>query len=260
MTEVVLHHDLSGPATGPPLVLGNSLGTTLDMWRPQLPTLTDRWRVLRYDHRGHGASPAPPGPYDVAALGSDVLALLDRLGIERTAYCGVSLGAMVGMWLAAHAPERIDTLVLICTSAYLPPASMWAQRAAAVRAAGTTEAVADTVLARWLTPAFARDHAELVAWLRTMFVSAPAEGYAACCEVVERLDLRPVLPAIVAPTLVIAGEHDEATPVEHARTIAGAVPAARLEVVPAAAHLASVERPPAVTRLIVDHLEPQENR
>lgn len=260
MTPYALHHDLTGPASAPPLLLGSSLGTTLAMWDPQLPALADRWRVIRYDHRGDGASPAPTGRYDIAGLGSDVLALLDRLGIERTSYCGLSLGGMVGMWLAANAPERIDKLILICTSAHLPPASAWAERAAAVRAAGTTEVVADAVLARWLTPSFAHDHGELVSWLRAMLVSTPADGYASCCEVIERLDLRPSLPSIVSPTLVIAGEQDAATPPEHARMIAAAVPRARLKILTQAAHLASVERPTDVTRLIVDHLEPQEDR
>jgi len=260
MTPCALHHELAGPVGAPALMLGGSLGTTLEMWDPQLPALADRRRVIRYDHRGHGASPVPAGPYEIAELGSDVLALLDRLGIERTSYCGLSLGGMVGIWLAANAPERIDKLILICTSAHLPPASVWAKRAALVRAAASTEVVADAVIARWLTPTFAREHGGLLSSLRTMLVSTPAEGYGGCCDVIERLDLRPGLPSITSPMLVIAGEQDLATPPEHGRLIADAVPGARVRTVAQAAHLASVERSAEVTRLIVDHLEQQEDR
>jgi 3-oxoadipate enol-lactonase len=260
VTPSTLHYELAGPADGPPLLLGNSLGTTLQMWDPQLAGLTERGRVIRYDHRGHGASPVPRGPYDIAQLGSDVLALLDRLEVQHTSYCGLSLGGMVGMWLAANAPERIDKLILISTSAHLPPASAWTERAAAVRDAGTTDVIADSVLARWLTPPFAREHEALVSRLRAMLVSTPASGYASCCEVIGQLDLTHSLPSIGSPTLVIAGEQDPTTPPEHARVIADAVPGARLEIVTPAAHLANMEQSAAVTRLIVEHLDRQEAR
>ena len=123
----------SGPAGAPALMLGGSLGTNLDMWRPQLPALSERLRVVRFDHRGHGGSPVPRGPYTLDELGTDVLALVDRLGLQRASYCGLSLGGMVGMWLAAHAPERIERLVLVCTAAHLPPAEGWLTRAEQVR-------------------------------------------------------------------------------------------------------------------------------
>ncbi len=256
MTPVRLCHELTGPAGGPPLMLGGSLGTTLAMWEPQLPALESRHRVIRYDHRGHGGSPVPDGAYEVSELGGDVLALMDRLGIERASYCGLSLGGMVGMWLAAHAPERIERLILICTSAHLPAAAAaYAQRAAAVRAAASLESVADGVLARWLTPAFAAARPEVVDWLRAMLLATPPVGYAGCCEAIARLDLRADLPAVAAPTLVIAAEQDPATPPEYSRLIASTVPHARLEIISPAAHLASVERATEVSRLIVGHLE-----
>ena len=153
-----LHHESAGDERAPALVLGCSLGTAAAMWEPQVAALAEHLRVIRYDHRGHGASPVPPGPYEIEDLGRDVLALLDRLGIERASVGGVSLGGMVAMWLGANAPDRVERLVLCCTSAHLPPASAWAERAAAVREAGTTEVVADAVVARWLTPAFAAAH------------------------------------------------------------------------------------------------------
>lgn len=259
MTSVALHHELAGPDDAPPLLLGPSLGTTLRMWDPQLPTLSQSRRLVRYDHRGHGSSPVSPEPYDIADLGGDVVALLDRLGIERASYCGLSLGGMVGMWLAANAPERIDRLILVCTSAHLPPASSWTERAAAVHAARSTEAVADAVLGRWLTPPFTRAHPDVVAWVRAMLLNTPPGGYSACCGVIGRLDLRGVLESVASPTLVIAGDQDQSTPPEHGRAIAAAIPGARLEIL-RSAHLANVECAADVTRLIVNHLDRPEAR
>jgi 3-oxoadipate enol-lactonase len=251
---IALHHELDGPAGAAVLVLGSSLGTTLRVWDGQRP-LARRLRVVRHDHRGHGASPEPPGPYEIADLGRDVIALLDQLGIERASYCGVSIGGMVGMWLGAHAPERIERLVLICTSAHMPPASMWAERAAAVRAAGTTAVVADAIVERWLTPGHAAAHPRERDRLRRMLVASPARGYAACCGAIERMDLRADLARIDAPTLVISGAEDLATPPEHQELIADAIPGARYETVTPAAHLAPVEQADAVNDLIFEHLE-----
>ena len=255
MSAARLHSERSGPDDAPVLVLGGSLGTTLAMWDPQVARLADRRRIVRYDHRGHGGSPAPLGPYAIDELGRDVLDLLDGLGCARASYCGLSLGAMVGMWLAANAPERIERLVLLCTSAHLPPPSAYRDRAATVRAAGTPEVVADAVLARWLTPAWAQENPGPAAWLREMFSQVSAEGYAGCCEAIAALDLRADLKRISAPTLVVAGAEDPATPPAHAELIAAGVPGARLVVLERAAHLASVERADAVSDLIADHLD-----
>ena len=255
MSSSALNHELSGPSDGPVVALGSSLGTTLEMWDPALAALSRRYRVLRFDHRGHGRSPLPEGPCEVADLGGDVLALLDRLGLERVSYVGVSLGGMVGMWLAAHAPERIERLVCVCSSAWLPPAEVWAARAASVREAHSVAVIADAVLERWFTPAYAEEHPDVMAWMNGMLCDCPAEGYAACCGVIERLDLRGDLARITAPTLVIAAAADPSTPPEHSATIAAGVPAARLEVLPHGAHLVAVERPDEVTALIERHLE-----
>ena len=234
---------------GPTVLMGSSLGTSLQMWDEQLP-LADRFRLIRYDHRGHGKSPAPPGPYEISDLAGDVL----ELGLGRTHYVGLSIGAMIGMWIAAHAPERIDRLVVICTSAQLGPPSMWQERAAKVLEAGSTEPVADAVVDRWLTPAFAAEHPDARAKLRAMLTSADPAGYAACCGAIERMDLRADLGRITAPTLVISGADDLATPVEHQRLIAEAIPGARHEILSPAAHVAAVEQAGAVNRLIEEHL------
>jgi 3-oxoadipate enol-lactonase len=253
MTAVDVHHDVLGRDDAPVVVLSNSLGSTPAMWDGQVRALAHRLRVVRYDHRGHGDSPVPPAPYELADLGGDVLALLDRLGLERVHWCGLSLGGMVGMWLAINAPDRIDRLVLCCTSARLGPPEMWAERAATVREHGV-EAIADAGIGRWLTPEFIERRPEVTAQVRAMLAATPAEGYAACCGAIERMDLLPHLGAIRAPTLVIAAADDPATPPEHGEAIAERVPDARLAIVDGARHLATVEQPQAMTDLIVGHL------
>lgn len=248
---VEVHHEVTGPDDGQPVVLAGSLGSDLRMWDPQVPPLVAAgFRVIRYDHRGHGKSPAPDGPYTLEELASDLLALLDRLALRRVSLVGLSLGGMVGMWLAEHAPERLDRLVLCCTSAALGPASMWQERAELARTKGMAE-LAVAAVQRWVTPAF-----ENREWLREMVASHPGEGYASCCTAIEKMSIVDDLATITAPTLVIAGAEDPATPPDHGRRIADAVPGARLAIVPGAAHLGNVEQPTAFTGLIIDHLRP----
>ncbi|WP_088288986.1 3-oxoadipate enol-lactonase [Kineosporia sp. A_224] len=250
-----LGHDVHGPEGAPVVVLGSSLGTDRRMWDPQLEALAQRYRVVRYDHRGHGASEVPAGPYGLADLAQDVLALLDSLGVERFTAGGLSLGGMVSMWLAAHVPDRVEKLALFCTSAYLPPLEGWLDRAATVRADGTG-AIADAVVARWFTPGFAAARPEVVAAHRAMVVGTPAEGYAGCCEAIAAMDLRDALAKVTAPALVVATADDPATPQEHARTIAAYLPddvPTRVEVVPGA-HLGTVESADVCTRLLLEHL------
>jgi 3-oxoadipate enol-lactonase len=254
MSTCEVHAEVTGPADGPPVVLGGSLGSDLTMWDPQVPALSDRHRVVRYDHRGHGRSPVPPGPYDIADLGGDVVALLDRLGLARASFVGLSLGGMVGIWLAAHHPERVDRLVLLCTSALPGAPESWTERAALVEAEGTA-AVAEAVVGRWFTPELARRDPGLVARMRAMVTATPDAGYAACCRAIAGLDLRAECGRITAPTLVVAGAQDPAMPPsEHGQVIADHVPAAEYVVLSPAAHLANVEQDREVTRLLLDHL------
>jgi 3-oxoadipate enol-lactonase len=243
-----------GPPGAPVLVLGNSLGTTGELWRPQLASLRSHFRVLQYEHRGHGGSPAPAGPYSIADLGGDVLRLLDELGTGPVGYCGVSLGGMIGMWLAAHAPDRITALAVCCTSACFPDRAFWSDRAAKVRASGLAP-LAGQVVGRWFTPEFAaRDPATPAAFVDTMNSSVDPAGYAGCCDAIAGMDLRPALPAVTAPTLVIAGSEDPATPPWHGAVIARAIPDARLRVIRGAAHLANVSQPAEVTVALTSHL------
>jgi 3-oxoadipate enol-lactonase len=252
-STVSLDYRLHGRGGSPALVLANSLGTRQQLWSRQLPELAERFRVLTYDHPGHGASGLPESPCTVEAFAHRLLGLLDELALERVSLCGTSLGGMVGVALALEAPERVERLVLSCTSAYLGPPEGWAERARIVRAEGM-EAIADSVVVRWFTPELARDEPETVARFRAMLVATPPEGYARCCEALAAWDARERLSAISAPTLVVAGAEDPATPVEHARLLASRIPGARLLVLERAAHLANVERAEEFTTAVLDHL------
>jgi 3-oxoadipate enol-lactonase len=247
---VPLNHLVEGPPEAPALVFLNSLGTDLRMWDAQATALRDELRIVRCDARGHGGSPMAPGPWTLADLGGDVLALLDSLAIERASVAGVSLGGATAVWLAAHAPERVDRLLACFTSAYFGPPDPWLERAATVRAEGVAK-VSEGVVGRWFTDAI---DPGLRARMKTMLEATPPDGYAAATEVVAGLDLRDDLAAVVAPTLVVSGAEDTATPPAEGRALAAGIPGANFTELPAAAHLGNVERPDAVTDLIRAHL------
>jgi 3-oxoadipate enol-lactonase len=254
MTPVALAHEIAGVETAPPVLFGGSLGTTRAMWEPQVTVLSQHLRTIAYDHRGHGGSPVPAGPYEIAEMGTDVLALLDTLGLDQVSYVGLSIGGMVGQWLAVNHPERIQRLVLLATSAYLDPNGAFTERAAAVRGAGTPAVVADAVVQRWFTAHWIESHTQAVGALRVMIAATPAEGYAGCCEAISAFDLREGLAKIVAPTLVIGGAQDPAIPPDHQKAIAAAVAGARLEIIEDAAHLLNIQHPETVNRMIAEHL------
>jgi 3-oxoadipate enol-lactonase len=244
----------AGPADAPVVVLSTSLGATRAMWDPQVAGLAERFRVITYDTRGHGLSPVPEGPYSIDDLVDDVVALLDRLGVERAHFAGLSLGGMTAMRLAAREPDRVHALALLCTSALLGPREGWVQRATVARTDGPG-ALAPTVVGRWFTPEFAAAEPDVVARMEAMIAGQPGEGYAACCEAIAALDLRADLPSITAPTLVISGWQDPATPPEHQRAIADAVPGAELLTVSPGAHLVNVEQALRVTGALLGHFD-----
>ena len=248
-----LSYRLEGPEEAPVVVLSNSLGTTQGLWERQVPVLADRFRVLTYDHPGHGTSELPEEPSTVEHFAGGLLGLLDELGLERVSLCGVSLGGMVGMALAMEAPERVERLVLACTSAHLGPPGAWAERARIARTEGI-EAIADAVVGRWFTPELVRKEPDTVTRFRAMLTATPPEGYARCCGAVGAWDARERIFAIAVPVLVVAGVDDPATPVEHAELIASRIPGARLHVLERAAHLANVERADAFTSAVLEHL------
>jgi len=249
---VKLHHVLEGPDDGPPLVLLCSLGSTADMWAPQRAELSDEYRVITLDTRGHGGSPVPDGPYRVEELARDVLETLDDLGVERASFAGISLGGAVAQWIGLHAPERASTLAMLCTAARFPHADTFRERAKTARAEGM-ESIADAVVARWFTHDFAEAEPDTVRRMRDQIASTPAEGYAGCCEAVAAWDAVDDLGGIDVPTLVVSGIEDPATPPEHQQILADGIPGARLESVTGAAHLASFQRPDVVTPLLREH-------
>ena len=252
-----IYYRLEGAGSRPLLVLVHSLGTDHGMWDPQGPALLNRFQVLRLDLRGHGASDAPAGDYTIPLLASDVLAAVDAAGCtgRRFAYCGLSLGGMIGQWLGANAGERIERLVLANTSPRMADPSLFETRRATVLEHGM-RAIVDAVMERFFsarTLASANPAAESV---RTALLATNPAGYAGCCAAIRDMDLRPLLGRIQAPTLVISGDQDLSTPwVGHGDLLAGAIPSARA-VQLAATHLSNVERPSAFTGALFDFLLP----
>ena len=250
---MTLAHRIDGHEAKPALVLASSLGTTWELWDAQLAALTQDFRVLRFDHPGHGRSLLPDAPITVESLADHVIELLDALELERVSFCGLSLGGMVGMALALRAPERLDRLALSCTAAYLGPAEGWYERAQVVRARGTS-AIAEAVLGRWFTERFREESPTTAARFREMLEAIPAEGYAACCEAIAGWDARASVNAIRAPTLVVSGGDDVATPPADGAFLAASISGAELTILPGCAHLANVEQPTLFTRALRGHL------
>jgi 3-oxoadipate enol-lactonase len=254
-----LHMEVSGQSDGPTIILSNSLATSMAMWDAQMPALQQRFRVVRYDNRGHGASYGSSAPYSVAGLGADLVSVLDHLEIPSAAVCGLSLGGMVGIWVAAHFPDRVDQLVLANTTAFIP-SGFWDERMARVRAGGT-KVIAESTLERWFTPAFRARNPEEVSRIAHMIDQTAEQGYLGCCEAMDGMDLRPDLSSIQARTLLITGSDDPAAPPGPTGELADAIRAGGSEVtmrvINGAAHLSNVEQPEAFTRTIVDFLKHQ---
>jgi len=248
-----LNYRLDGPPGAPGVVLCNSLGADLHMWDPLLPSLGERHRVLRLDARGHGLSPATRGPYSVELLALDVAALMSALGLVRPHLCGLSLGGMVGIWLAANAPGLVSSLSLCNTAARMPRPEAYDERIERVRAGGVA-AVVEAVLAVWFTPHFRAAHPEAVARARAMILGTSGEGYLAACAAVRDVDLRDALGRIGIPTLVVAGAEDRATPPECAKVLAQGIRGARSLELPVA-HLSALEAGQDLALVLLSFLE-----
>lgn len=249
--DLYIHVNCMGPADGEPLLLLHSLGTDMRVWDPQAQALAARFRVVRLDLRGHGLSDVPEGPYTIEQMARDVLKVLDGLEIMKCHVGGLSVGGMVAQSMAAQAPHRVASLVLVDTAMAIPPAQAWIERAAAVRKHGTGS-VADAVVARWVTPAYlavSGAHA-----LRAMLLSTKAEGYAATAEAIAAADLQGQTRQLRMPALVLVGEHDVATPVAEARALAQAIPGARMQVIPGAAHIPTLQAAGAITEAMTRFL------
>ncbi|UIF90786.1 3-oxoadipate enol-lactonase [Cupriavidus sp. UYPR2.512] len=252
LANVRLHYRLDGAEHLPVLVLSNSLGTSFSMWEPQVAAFSQHFRVLRYDTRGHGESSVPAGPYSIAQLGGDVIALLDHLGIGEASFCGLSMGGITGMWLALNHGQRLQKLVLCNTAAYIGPPENWTNRAAAVERDGVAS-IAAAVVEKWITPPYAAAHPGLVASLRAMLSASPAAGYAANCLAVRDADLRAEIEKIATPTLVIAGSGDLPTPPRDGVFLAQTIPGAHY-VELEAAHISNLEQAEAFSKVVLDFL------
>jgi len=226
LTDVRIHYSLTGPESTPVLVLSNSLGANFSMWDPQLTAFSSRFRLLRYDTRGHGQSSSPPGPYNMELLANDVLRLLDALRLDLFHFCGLSMGGQIGLWLGLNVKTRLHKLVLCNTGAKIGTPESWNTRINAVLANGMKD-VAKPVAGRWFTPEFQSANPEVFASALKMLESTNPQGYAACCAALRDFDARNELSAITVPTLVITGAHDPSTPPADGRYIAEKIPGSR---------------------------------
>lgn len=249
----VLNYEIAGPADAPVVVFSNSIGTTLDMWDGQVPALAEHYRCLRYDTRGHGRSPVVDRPVGIDDLADDLAGLLDALALPKAHVVGLSLGGMTAQAFALRHPERLDRLVLMATAAHLPPPEAWRARAETVRAQGM-DAIVEAVIPRWFTPPFVQQAPDRVAAVRERFLANDPRGYARCCEAIAAMDLRRDISQIAAPTLLLAGAEDPATPVAMMAEIRDRIAGAVLHVLPEAAHLLAIEQSEAVTATLARFL------
>lgn len=244
--------EVAGREGAPALMLSNSLGTNLNMWDDQVDELSKHFRLVRYDRRGHGHSGVPQGPYSMERFGRDVIAVLDALEIKKTNWCGLSMGGMVGQWLGAHAPGRVDKLILSNTNSHYADKAPWNERIAFVREKGL-EALVDGNMARWFTEGFRARAPEVLARMKAMFIATDPAGYIACCEAIRDMDFRASNPTITAPTLVIVGSQDAATPPSAGEAIAQQVKGAKLTSLEAA-HISNMEQPKLYTETVLNFL------
>jgi 3-oxoadipate enol-lactonase len=251
-----LFNDPPGPPGAPVLVFSNSLGTNFSMWDPQIPALAARFRILRYDTRGHGQSAGTPGPYSLTQLGRDVVGLLDALEIERAHFCGLSMGGVIGMWLGIFAADRVDRLALCNTGAKIGTNDGWNTRIEMVRKGGMA-AVIDAVVQRWFSPAFIASAPDEIERTRQMILATPPEGYIANCAAIRDMDQRETISRITAPTLVIAGAKDSATPPADGRFISERIAGARYAELDAA-HLSNIEAAGRFTEVLLQFLSEPE--
>ncbi|PRY09158.1 3-oxoadipate enol-lactonase [Paraburkholderia sp. BL25I1N1] len=252
-----LHYRIDGDRHGnaPWIVLSNSLGTDLSMWAPQVAALSKHFRVLRYDTRGHGHSEAPKGPYTIEQLTGDVLGLMDTLKIARAHFCGISMGGLTGVALAARHGNRLERVVLCNTAARIGSPEVWIPRAARARTEGM-RALADAVLPRWFTADYVDREPVVLALIRDVFVHTDKEGYASNCDAIDAADLRPEAPGIKVPALVISGTHDLAATPAQGRELAQSISGARYVELDAS-HISNIEKADAFTKTVIDFLTEQ---
>lgn len=249
-----IHYRLEGAPDAPVVMLCHGLLGTLDMWEPQVASLAARYRVLRFDNRGHGASSVTPPPYTVAQLAADAVRVLDILGIERAHFVGCSLGGMIGQAMAAHHPARLRSLVLVGSRSVMPPAGMWDERIKIARASGIAPLV-PTMLERWFTPAFRAAHPEAVQPIVDGILATHVNGFVGACMAIREMDHRPILPHIAVPTLVTSARDDPGVPVSDTHLIHTSIPSAQMALIDGARHLFTIERAEVFEPILLDWLE-----
>ena len=247
-----LFYTLSGKTDAPVLMMSNSLGTTLDMWQPQLETMESGFHLLRYDMRGHGNSDLVEEPCSISTLGHDVLALLDELRIDKAHFCGLSVGGVIGQWLGANAPERLRSLILCNTAAKIGTPESWNKRIADVEQHGLAS-ITEAVLERWFTPAFRLAFPDQVAPFRAMLHASNPRGYLLVCGALRDMDQRSLVQEIRVPTCVIAGEHDPGTTLDDGKFLQSQIPGATLVPLPAA-HISNVEAAVGFNQAVIEFL------
>jgi 3-oxoadipate enol-lactonase len=247
-----ISYTVEGPSDCPVLLFINSIGTTRDLWLPQVPALVGTYRVIRYDARGHGSSSVPEGDYSIAQLGRDALAILDAEGARQAHICGISLGGLTAMWLGVNASDRVSSLVLANTAARIGSVQSWNDRIALVKERGM-RGVAEMAIHRWFSPGYRQRHDEVVTQYKTMVESCPTAGYLGCCAALRDEDLREAISAIKSPVLVVAGSTDEATPPEGLRFIHERIAGSKMLTLDAA-HLSNVEQAEAFTSAVMGFL------
>jgi 3-oxoadipate enol-lactonase len=242
VSSVTIHYRQEGPPDGPPLVFINSLGTDLRIWDGVLSPLAGRYRIARYDQRGHGLSDCPPGPYTTGALSAELAGMLDVLEIDRATLVGISVGGQIAVDFAATRPERVQALVLCDTAPVIGTAGMWNERITAARQHGMAH-LAETILSRWFAPGYRETQPAAYRGYANMLVRTPVEGYTATCEAIRDADLTGPATKITAPALILCGAEDRATPPDLVRGWCDRIPQAQFQLIPAAGHLPCIEQP-----------------
>lgn len=246
---------MTGPPGAPVVTFSHSLATHLGMWEPQAQAVGARYRMLRYDTRGHGGSDVPAGPYSFSQLVDDVRALLDAIGVERTHFVGISMGGMIGQWLALTCPERLQSLVLCDTSGRTAPEAgeIWDERIARAAREGMGSQ-AEPTIGRWFTPRFVKEHAEVVDSMRAMIRATDARGFVGCAAAIKTHDALDRLSEIKVPTLIIVGEKDPGTPVAAAEAMHERIAGSQLVVIESASHLSNLEQAEAFNEALLAFL------
>ena len=251
----IIHYCFDGPEQGPVVMLSNSLASDLAMWTFQVPVLVEAgYRILRYDTRGHGQSAVPEGPYSIEMLTTDAVGLLDGLGLNKVHFCGLSMGGMISQMLGTQYGNRLISLTLSSTAAYMAPKEIWDERIETVRKGGMA-VVADATIDRWFTKAGQTNLVSTVEKVKRVILNTPVEGFCACCAAIRDMDQRETIRNVITPTLVMVGQNDAGTPVSAAEHIHKRITSSLLTIIPDAAHFVQMEQSSIFNQALLEFLK-----